>query len=429
MCGSRCWWRSAGSTRSLGETTNAGRVLSQAYAASRSVADVSVRAQASCALATSVVRSGELARAGELLDEGLRTLPDDPQYVNARVFCHLCAAGVQIWSGESGQAVDHVLAADQAANDAGATSPLLRLRIGMELAEALRNAGRFREANDAFADAHRRLVAMGREDTERAGTLLNNWGLVLSSLGRPREAEQMFRRSAQISTGGPGARVDPVLWNNLAQSLFELGRIPEAISLSTRARSEALRDGDTIVADQALLSRSRFHVALGELAVGERLLNQAEAHFATMFPRTHAAFVAVDLDRAQLALERGRLHDADTCVERAFAVVESNASRRGYLPQVLRRRAAVAARLGRFDLARDSAERAIALTEERVGADSPSYAVGLSYMTLGEVLAAEGRPADARRALNTAAGHFEATVGTAHRNMRRVRVLMRRTTS
>ena len=77
---------------------------------------------------------------------------------------------------------------------------------------------------------------LGREDTERAGTLLNNWGLALRALGQPREAERMFRRSVQISSADASAsHVEPILWNNLARAVFDLGRLPEAIALVERA--------------------------------------------------------------------------------------------------------------------------------------------------------------------------------------------------
>ena len=174
---------------SLGETTNATRTLTQAYELSRALTDPSVRAQASCGLAPAVVHTGDPARARRLLEEGHAELSDAAQYAAARIACHLAAVAVTNWSGDGNQAVEHARAARTIAAEAGTLTPALESRIGMDLAEALRNAGRFVEADTAFAAVYARLEALGRADTERAGTVLNNWGLVLNALGKPRQAE------------------------------------------------------------------------------------------------------------------------------------------------------------------------------------------------------------------------------------------------
>jgi tetratricopeptide (TPR) repeat protein len=111
---------------------------------------------------------------------------------------------------------------------------------------------------------YERLVALGREDTERAGTLLNNWGLALLLLGQPREAERTLRRAVQISSAdGSGRRVEPILWNNLARTLFDLGRLSQAVALAERAYAGAVREGDELVTNQALFLRARLHLAKG----------------------------------------------------------------------------------------------------------------------------------------------------------------------
>lgn len=406
----------------LGETANASRVLTRAYDLSRGLEDRAVRAQASCGLAAVVMKAGEPARAEQLLQEGLDQLPDAAQYAAARVGCHLNATSLLNWAGRSDDAVEHAHRARAIAERYRLLSPLLDVRITMDLAEALRNAGRLPEANTAFAAAHDRLVELGREDTERAGTILNNWGLVLNSLGRPRDAERMFRRSVKISQDGTSAaRVDPVLWNNLAQSLYDLGRIQEAIALSTRARDQARQAGDTVVADQALLTLARFHLASGDAAQGERLLREAETRFASMFPPTHTAFVALRLEKARLAEMRGEVPAAKAFIDEAFAMVEGNPSRRAYLTPVLRRRAQLAAKLGQVDAGRQDAERGLTIAVERAGAGNRSGSVGLAYLALGDVEAAAGRAEAARAALTSAVEHLEATVDPGHAELRRAR--------
>jgi tetratricopeptide (TPR) repeat protein len=296
--------------------------------------------------------------------------------------------------------------------------------MAMELAESYRIAGRYSEAHGAFADAHARLVALGREDTERAGTLLNNWSLVLGSLGRPLEQERMLRRVVAISrAGGSDARVEPIVWANLARTLFDLARYDEGIALATRAYREALARGDTIVADQALIVRARLLVAGGDPDRGAALLDEVEAHFMGMFTPAHVAFVAVAIDRIRVAEVRGNLDAAAALADRALAMAESDERRQAYLPQVLRRRAEVNVKRRRFGEARADAERAIALSFERIPAGGYAHDVGLGYLALGEALAGEGRTAEARSALASAADPLAASAGAEHPATRRARQL------
>ena len=74
------------------QDANARRVLEQAYQLSRLVTDVSTRAQASCALGSVISRGGDPKRAETLIQEGLRELPDEPQFVLDRIFCLRAAA-------------------------------------------------------------------------------------------------------------------------------------------------------------------------------------------------------------------------------------------------------------------------------------------------------------------------------------------------
>ncbi|HUE86907.1 MAG TPA: tetratricopeptide repeat protein, partial [Vicinamibacterales bacterium] len=59
---------------------------------------------------------------------------------------------------------------------------------------------RSRDADAAFRKALTQLTALGYEQTETAETLFNNWALVLWELGRPDEAEPLYRRAIAVSS-------------------------------------------------------------------------------------------------------------------------------------------------------------------------------------------------------------------------------------
>jgi tetratricopeptide (TPR) repeat protein len=357
----------------------------------------------------------------------LMELPQRHQYHLPGVRRHICGVGLENWAGGE-KAIVYARAAESLAAEAGASSSLLQLRISMDLAESYRVAGRYPEADVLFSKAHDRLVALGRDETERAGILLNNWGLVLAALGRPRESEEMLRRAVKISSAQDSdAPVEPTLWANLARALFDLGRYGEGLELATRAYTEALAKGDTLAADQALLLRARLHLAKGDIDRGAALLAEAESHFRKMFPPTHPSILVVAIDRIRIPESRGNLPEAASLADRAVLLTEGDDRRRSYLPHLLSRRAEIHVKMRRFAQARADAERSIALARERIPGDSHAAGIGIAYLVLGEAQVGEGRPAEARASLVSALEHLEATAGPDHPAARRARMLLDRT--
>ncbi len=411
----------------IGETAKGNAVLLQAYEAARGQADPALRARAACELGHGIVKTGDLARARALVAEGLGAIPAAAQFGLTRTQCLLAAAGTERWADEGAKAVAHVLEARTAAEAAGVMSPLLSLRIAMDQAEAMRMANRDVEANAAFADAYARLVSLGREDTERAGTLLNNWGLQLSRLGRPRDAEQMLRRSIAISlSGGSDARVDPVSWSNLARAVYDLGRYDDAVALAERAMRQARARGDTVVANQAQLMAARANAAAGHHARAAALLDDVEARFRALFPPTHTAFTAVATDRVRAALERGDLERATMLADRAMDFMRSDPRLAPSLPLALRLRAAVHLRTGRYAAALADLEQVLALARATVPDDVLSADLGAAYLALGEALAGLGRRDEARTALDDALRHLEDAGGPTHPGTVKARALRAR---
>src|SRR5262249_8246345 len=82
-----------------------GRVLEQAYQLSRGIADPSAPARASCAQGNALANESNSARANELIDEGLRELPDSPEFGLDRAFCLGRSKQVALNSGDAQLAV------------------------------------------------------------------------------------------------------------------------------------------------------------------------------------------------------------------------------------------------------------------------------------------------------------------------------------
>ncbi|MGH7628700.1 MAG: serine/threonine-protein kinase [Gemmatimonadales bacterium] len=255
------------------EDAKARRLLERGYALSRNLGDVSTRARAACALAAALERAGEQQRGEELVREGLAQLPADSRFLLDRIYCLGRGSEVARGSDEPNLAVRRAETAERLLPQLRFRAPALELQGQMNLAEAYRAADRLTQAADAFQRAHARLVELGRENTEAAGTLYNNWGLTLHRAGEPLAAESLFRRAIAISQADSSLRtVSPMLLNNYARTLLRLYRFDAAAQYAEQAYEKARRAGDDVVINQSLLIRSGIYIRQGDLDRADRML-------------------------------------------------------------------------------------------------------------------------------------------------------------
>ena len=409
------------------EDDNARRVLTRAYDLSRALpsASASTRARASCALGSALGRGDDLDRARVLVRDGLAGVPNDRPFMLDRVFCELCASEVARESGDAAADITHTQRADELLRTSGLGSNLATLNVATHLAEGFRAAGRNAEASVAFEAAFAQLTAMGRDRTERAGTLLNNWGLSRYLLGQPREAEQLFRRAVEIgSADADGASVSPMLLNNLARPVLELGRADEALTLADRAAAEAARLGNNVVVVQSMLFRATAYRESGDLARAGALLADFQRLQEERLPPGHIAFAALASEQALLAEARGDLDQAAEAARRAVEIAEGSSQGRELLARSLLRRATLALTRGRVAEAIPDAERGLALEVARAEPGTRSSILGRAYLTWGRTLRLAGRAPEARAALTEALAHLAPSLGDDHRDTREARQLL-----
>src|SRR5262249_53017452 len=146
------------------------------------------------------------------------------------------------------------------------------------LAGAYSTAGRHIEANAAFERASARLTSLGRDDTARAATVFNNWGVSLTLLGRPVDAERALGRAIAISRDAEGdGAVSPMLLVNYARTLQDVGRLNDAAAFGERGLDKARKAGAGVVVSQALLLLGSIDRNLGDLDGAERRLSEVDA--------------------------------------------------------------------------------------------------------------------------------------------------------
>ena len=411
------------------EDSKARELLERAYRLSRNLSDPSSRSGASCTLGAVLGRS-DLPRAEVLIQEGLRELPDEPQFTLDRVACLISGSSVSRENGASQEAITRSIAARDALAKSPLRSEIMDLRVQMSLAESYRSAGQYRHAISAFEQAAALMTDLGRDDTETAGTMFNNWALTLHASGHPLDAEKLFRRAIEISRAGDSEEgVSPMLMINYARTLRELNRCDEAARYAELGSARAQQSGNQVVINQSLLLRARIYRDQHNFKRSEAMLSEVEPRLQKALPHGHTAFAVLALEKSLLAQARGDLHLALKQVNQALAITEAsiNAGNGGedFVPLLLTARSDINLRLGQIDIAVIDATKAVdglqAATEPR----SYTSSLGHAYYNLGRAFNVQGRRDEARRAFLFAVENLQNTVGSDHPDTRAARQSLR----
>src|SRR5262249_16480542 len=278
------------------------QLLAEAYELSRGVTDKPIRSEASCSLASALALTGDRARAEELFREGLREIGNEPRYALDHMFCLVRGTELAPERGDSKEAVGRMQEAQRVLKDSPFESELMESKLLMDVAESYRYAGRYGEANAAFEQASAKLTALGRDDTQTAVTLFNNWGTVLLLSGRMLESEKIYRRALDISRSGQDEdAVAPMVLVNYARVLRELHRTDEAADYAERGYAKAQQAGAQAIVGQSLLLRAQIYLDRKDLTRATAMLDEVEPQLQKSLPAGHIAFGSLASCRALIA--------------------------------------------------------------------------------------------------------------------------------
>lgn len=414
--------------QSQDQDASALRALEEAYKLSRNVTDRSTRALAACALGNAASVSGDPKRAQALIREGFQELPNESQFVLDQIFCLECGSRVSRDTGEASEAVARALTAEQLLEGSPVRTDALQADTLMGLAEAYRSAGHFVEADSTFDRASKVLATLGRDDTQEAGTLFSNWGLMLFHSGRILEAERTLRRAIEISQENQAEEgVSPQLLNNYAATLIDLDRFDEAGNYANRAFADAQKAGDEILIVQTLLMRARVYRGQHDLAHSDAMLMLAEPRMRKSLPAGHYAFASLISERSLNAVAEGDIPEGMRLADEAVAIAETSI-KNGHagailMPTLLVRRSNVELAAHRIQDATSDAERAVTLLRASAVPGTFSSGTGRAYLALANALLAESKTDEARAAARLAVQQLQNAVGPDHTDTQRARQL------
>lgn len=414
--------------QSQDQDASALRALEEAYKLSRNVTDRSTRALAACALGNAASVSGDPKRAQALIREGFQELPNESQFVLDQIFCLECGSRVSRDTGEASEAVARALTAEQLLEGSPVRTDALQADTLMGLAEAYRSAGHFVEADSTFDRASKVLATLGRDDTQEAGTLFNNWGLMLFHSGRILEAERTLRRAIEISQENQAEEgVSPQLLNNYAATLIDLNRFDEAGNYANRAFADAQKAGNEILIVQTLLMRARVYRGQHDLAHSDAMLRLVEPRMRKNLPAGHYAFASLVSERSLNAVAEGDIPEGMRLADEAVAIAETSIKNGHagviWMPTLLVRRSNVELAAHRIQDAASDAERAVSLLRASAVPGTFSSGTGRAYLALANALLAESKTDEAHAAARLAVEQLQNAVGPDHTDTQRARQL------
>jgi tetratricopeptide (TPR) repeat protein len=362
-----------------------------------------------------VALAGDRDRAEALFQEGLEQLPDEPQYIADRIFCLFEGSTIARVRYDAGAAVARAREAQALFPHLPYRAPMLEVRGLTELAEAYRVAAEYPAALEAFELAYTALVAQGRQDTDTATTIYNDWALALDLTGQTLRAEELYRRAMRISSAdGTNKNVSPMVLTNLAWILVDLERFAEARLYAEEAYERAHADGDQIIVRDSLIVRAKVYRGLGDYTRAEKMLNDAEPRLRATRPPQCACFATLASERALIAQARGDAAAAVAGMDQAVSLAERDPLHTDALPSALLRRAQLELVLARYDAAHADAARSLRLATEIAVPGAQSSYVGRARLAEGRALAALGKPLEAQHAFLSALAELRPTLGPDH---------------
>jgi serine/threonine-protein kinase len=410
----------------MDDDADARRLLLEAYGASRSAGDPVTHARAACNLSKALARQeGDRAESLRVFDEAMAALPDEPQYRLDRIGCLLTGSDAARAIGEARLGIERAIAAQRLIAKLPFPSKAIELRAAIEVAESYRIAGDFDKADIAFATVYEQMKALGRDDTQQAGSLLNNWGVTLDQMGQPVRAEALLHKAIDISRDDDkGAGVSPMLLTNYARVLTNLGRDHEALAYVDRAYADARREGNELVTNMALSVQAVIRRNLGDMDGAERALDEVTPRLARTLPPDHFFFALALSERALIAAARNDPSRAMDLVNQSVERLTSGTTGNPLAASVaLVRRAKLELEMGRPVDSEADATRALTLEERSLTPGRRSVLLGRTYLALGQAEEANGKHDRAKRAFAEAAAQLRLALGPDHPDTRRAEAL------
>jgi serine/threonine-protein kinase len=394
----------------LGDFKRAETVIGVARRSAEAAGDRWLLIQADCVLAAVYGATGRNKEALELYAKVMPPVEADPG-ADPRT--------AQICYSQRSLALRNDGRADDSANDARAALASIeasrggyrvnRIFLKTNVAEALTNAGRLREAVTIYEDAVVELGQIGRGGTSAGLLLTSNLLVMLSRAGQPLKGIEVYGKAATGDDPDPPAFTS--LQVNYARLLYEAGRGEEADRILEDARRAKTGMGDARGEAFAVLTAATVACHLRQDAVRcDALREEAARKLDPMLPPKHSVRASIEFLAGRAATARGDTAGARTALEKSAAMYEAAPDRNFNAIRALSELAVAQQEAGDGAAARATAAKAVDAARRATSGFEHSEWLGSALVAQAAVHAAQGDAA-ARGMLEEGRRNLLATVG------------------
>jgi serine/threonine protein kinase/tetratricopeptide (TPR) repeat protein len=289
------------------------------------------------------------------------------------------------------------------------------------LAVAYNLSGSNVEADRYFQQAQQKYKTLGRERTDGALTVTNDWAVMLGTSGMPRRALQLLDEEARIEVQRQaGAEPSGTVIGNRAYMLRAMGRYGAARTAYERECQLATRHKDDFSQVHCLLGLAALDVDTHAWNPAAARVDRAIGLLGSNIPADSPPMRVGAVLRGRIATATGRFTEAQAQFESALA--KTDISPTTFFAEIGLADMELAA--GNAAAAEQHARRGLEWAGTLQGKLPQSYQTGLAWLTLGRVLRRVGDPLQARKAFEEAVTQLGGTVEADHPSLLQARQLL-----
>jgi tetratricopeptide (TPR) repeat protein len=393
---------------SVDDVEHGAQLITSALGLVQGSSDQALRSRLTCKHAVAIADSAQSGASKAIITREIKQLDSDPATASqcllhlSRIYATEHHAEGALRSARSGL--------ERIRKTPGASGVTEAALLGA-LAFAYHLSGSNVEADRYFAQALQKYKGLGRERTDGALTVMNDWAVMLGSAGMPGRALQLLEDEGRMETQREsGAEPSTTVLGNQAHMLRALGRFVPARAAYERECQLATQYADDF-------SQVHCQLGLAALAVDTRAWSQAQAYLnkavellGPKVPQDSPPLRVRDVLQGRIDVAASRLTEARADFARALTT--SDASPTTFFAEVGRADAELAA--GNSAQALEHGRRGLQWAKSLQGNLPQSNQTGLAWLTLGRALQAHGERAQARKAFEAAVAHFSSTVDPDH---------------
>jgi len=385
-------------------------LLLRARESARGTANIDLTTQIECEIAVHD-GDGDVVGATRRIGDVIRALQASKEFDPATLVACLHGRSelVRQYGGDLDQGMADARAAMALLSSARPDQQVEAIGLRTSLASLQARRGLSAAAAQEFQRALAQLDSIGWGETEMAGRLHNNLGVLLFTSGQIKRSAAEFQRGIELAR--KAGQPNPVFEANYARLLSDLGDARESVHVAEQALSSLTGEDSPLVRARASIYAARAWCAARDAQHCDRLLDSAREVLGKE-PRVPVGVRGqLELGLAEVADLRGQAGTAREHLRRAVAHFSADEDPHRDLVRALAALVHSDLAFGDLDAARSHAAASVRLARDRMGGFEHSAWLGWALSAQGEIDQRLGNKAAASASFGQALEQLDASIG------------------